>query len=142
MPTDPLAGYTLTPAERERMLAHIAGGGTVGTWQRGDRPPARQTYGDRVGWGDMSPEERRALGLVEDEAQYKDAGYWWKQWWRKNTAAGRADTAGRSGLSGYAPGYAPAGGYPRYGTLGSMMGVTPALTAPRTLTFGDFLQRW
>ena len=93
MPEDPLAGYDLTPAERERMLAHIAGGGDVGSWQRGDRPPARQTYGDRVGWEDMSPEERRALGLVDEESQYKDADYWWKQWWRQNTAEGRADTS-------------------------------------------------
>jgi len=41
-------------------------------------------------WDSMSSKEKRALGLSDIEA-YHDADYWWKQWWRQNTAEGRAD---------------------------------------------------
>ena len=54
-----LGDYELTPEERARMDAHLAGGGDLGSWQRGDMPPSP----DR--WYGMSQNERDLLGLSE-----------------------------------------------------------------------------
>ena len=137
MPNDPLAGYNLTPEERERMMAHVNAGGMVGTWKRGDRPPSRTHWGSQMNWYDMSPEEQRALGLASLDA-HKDADYWWKRNWRANTAAGRADRSRWAGEPTAPPegGWGAPSPYGADGTIGGLMRATPQITpAPASQVF-------
>jgi len=52
-----LDDWNLDPATRARMEAHLAGGGILGQWQLGARPPNYEQ------WSQMSQTERNLLGL-------------------------------------------------------------------------------